>query len=92
MLVLSTVSFLVGTVLARRFNVVVLIPAVAIVLALALGIGISNAFSAWSIVAMAVAATTSLQIGYLIGLSIHDLLAAASSRRAPATSARHPAR
>ena len=62
------------------------------ILALALGIGISNAFSAWSIVAMGVAAATSLQIGYLIGLSVHDLLAAVSSKPAPSTSARNPAR
>jgi hypothetical protein len=40
----------------------------------------------------AATAATSMQIGYLIGMSIHGLLAAASSRSAPSTSARHPAR
>ena len=92
MLVLSTVSFLIGAALARRFNVLVLTPAVAIVVTLAVGIGDTNAPTAWSIVAMAAAAATSMQVGYLIGISIHDVLAAASSRSAASTAARHPAR
>ena len=92
MLVLSTVSFLVGAVLAQRFKIMVLIPAVATVLTLAVGLGVANAYTFWSIVVTAATAATSMQIGYLIGISIHDFLAAASSRSAPSTSARHPAR
>ena len=92
MLVLSTVSFLVGALLAQRLKIMVLIPAVATVLTLAVGIGVTNAHTAWSIVLTAVTAATSMQIGYLIGISVHGVLAAASSRSAPATSARHPAR
>ena len=93
MLMLSTVSFLIGAALARRFNFIVLIPAVAIVLTLAVGIDVANPPTAWSIVAMAAATATSMQIGYLLGLSIRDVLAAgASSRSAPSSSARHTAR
>lgn len=92
MLVLSTVSFLVGAALAQRFKIMVLIPAVATVLTLAVGIGVTNAYTFWSIVVTAATAATSMQIGYLIGMSIHGLLAAASSRSAPSTSARHSAR
>ena len=92
MLVLSTVSFFVGAVLAQRFKIMVLVPAVATVLTLAVGIGVTNALTAWSIVLTAAATATSMQIGYLIGISIHDVLAAASSSSAPSTSARHPAR
>jgi len=92
-LMLSTVSFLIGAALARRFNFIVLIPAVAIVLTLAVGIDVANPPTAWSIVAMAAATATSMQIGYLLGLSIRDVLAAgASSRSAPSSSARHTAR
>jgi hypothetical protein len=91
-LVLSTVSFLVGAALAQRFKIMVLIPAVATVLTLAVGIGVTNAYTSWSIVVTAATAATSVQIGYLIGMSIHGLLAAASSRSAPSTSARHSAR
>jgi predicted neutral ceramidase superfamily lipid hydrolase len=91
-LVLSTLSFLVGAALAQRFKIMVLIPAVATVLTLAVGIGLTNAYTSWSIVVTAATAATSMQIGYLIGMSIHGLLAAASSRSAPSTSARHSAR
>jgi hypothetical protein len=62
------------------------------VLTLAVGIGLTNAYTSWSIVVTAATAATSMQIGYLIGMSIHGLLAAASSRSAPSTSARHSAR
>ena len=92
MLVLSTVSFLVGAALAQRYTIMVLLPAVATVLTLAVGIGVTNAYTFWSIVVTAATAATSMQIGYLIGMSIHGLLAAASSRPAPSTTGRHPAR
>lgn len=92
MLVLSTVSFMVGAALAQRFKIMVLVPAVATVLTVAVGIGATNAYTAWSIVVTAVIAATSMQIGYLIGMSIHGLLAGASSRSTPSTPARHPAR
>ena len=91
-LVLSTVSFVVGAALAQRFKIMVLVPAVATVLTVAVGIGATNAYTAWSIVVTAVIAATSMQIGYLIGMSIHGLLAGASSRSAPSTPVRHPAR
>lgn len=92
MLALSTVSFLVGAALAQRYTIMVLLPAVAAVLTLAVGIGVTNAYTFWSIVVTAATAATSMQIGYLIGMSIHGLLAAASSRPAPSTSGQHPAR
>ena len=92
MLVLSTVSFLVGAALAQRYTIMVLLPAVATVLTLAVGIGVTNAYTFWSIVVTAATAATSMQIGYLIGMSLHGLLAAASSRPAPSTSGRHPVR
>ena len=92
MLVLSTVSFLVGAALAQRYTIMVLLPAVATVLTLAVGIGVTNAYTFWSIVVTAATAATSMQIGYLIGMSIHGLLAAASSRPAPSTTGRHAAR
>jgi hypothetical protein len=90
-LVLSTVSFLVGAALAQRYTIMILLPAVAAVLTLAVGIGVTNASTFWSIVVTAATAATSMQIGYLIGMSIHGLLAAGSSSSAP-SSARHPAR
>lgn len=91
MLVLSTVSFLIGAALARRFNIFALVPAAAIVLAVAAGIS-SDSSTAWSIVAMAAATAVSMQIGYLVGMSIQEIMTAASSRSAPSAPVRHPAR
>lgn len=98
MILLSMVSFLVGALLGQRFKVMVLMPAITIVLVLAVGTGVTLDYTAWSIVLTAAAASTSLQIGYLIGIGIHHvLMAALSSRSSPLTShtgstpARHPA-
>ena len=98
MILLSMVSLLVGALLGQRFKVMVLMPATPIVLILAVGTGVAHAQTAWSIVLMAAAAAISMQIGYLVGIGIHHILAAALSRSSPptsltaSTSARHPAR
>jgi membrane protein DedA with SNARE-associated domain len=99
MIILSVVSLLVGAVLGQRFKVMALMPATAIVLVLAVATGVTQAQTAWSIVLMVAAAATSMQIGYLIGIGIRHVLAAAlSSRSSPltsptvSTSARLPAR
>jgi membrane protein DedA with SNARE-associated domain len=93
-MILSMISLLVGALLGQRFKVMVLMPATAILLILAVGIGVTHAQTAWSIVLMAAAAATSMQIGYLIGIGIHHVLAAAwssrsSPRASPTASARH---
>jgi membrane protein DedA with SNARE-associated domain len=99
MIILSTISLLVGALLGQRFRVMVLMPATAIVLLIAVGTGATHVYTAWSIILMAVAAATSMQIGYLIGIGVHHVLAAALSRRSPSlvsptasTPARHSAR
>jgi|ERR1700694_1226756 len=99
MMTFSMVSLLVGAVLGQRFQVIVLVPAVAIALVLAIGTGVTHGDTGWSIVLMAAAAATSVQIGYLIGIGIFHVLAAALTRRSSpltfptrSTSARHPAR
>jgi membrane protein DedA with SNARE-associated domain len=98
-MILSMISLLVGALLGQRFKVMVLMPATAILLVLAVGIGVTHAHTAWWIVLMAAAAATSMQIGYLIGIGVRHVLAAAWSRRSsrltsPTASspARQPAR
>jgi hypothetical protein len=81
MMTLSMISLLVGAVLGQRFKIIVLIPAFAIVLVLAVGTGVAQAQTAWSIVLTAAAAATCLQIGYLVGIGVHHVLAAALSKR-----------
>ena len=97
MMILLMVSLLVGAVLGQRFKVLVLIPATAIVLVLAVATGVTQAQTVWSIILMAAAAATSMQIGYLIGIGIRHVLGAVWSSRSspltsPTTSARQPAR
>jgi hypothetical protein len=97
MITLSMISFLFGAALGQRFNVVVLIPAMAIVLALSVGAGVTHAQPAWWIVLMAATDVICLQFGYFAGIGIRHYLVAASSRGSspltPAeTSARHAAR
>lgn len=99
MILLSMVSLLVGALLGQRFKVMVLFPATVIVLVIAVGIGVGHARMAWSIVLMAAAAATSMQIGYLIGIGVHHVLAAALWRGSQSlatpresTPVRHPAR
>lgn len=98
MMILSMISLLVGAALGQRFKVMVLMPATAIVLVLAAVAGITQGQTAWSIVLMAAAAATSMQMGYLIGIGTRHVLAAVrSSRSSPltsptASSARQPAR
>jgi hypothetical protein len=95
MMTLSMISFLVGTVLGQRFKIVVLIPVFAIVLVFAVGTGIALAQTAWWVVLMATAAVTCLQIGYLFGIGVHHVLAAALSRKSsslsPTTTSARPA-
>jgi hypothetical protein len=95
MMMLSVVSLLVGAVLAQRFKVLVLMPATAVVLVLAVGTGATQARTDWSLVLMATAAVTCLQIGYLVGIGVHHVLAAALSRRSsprtPTTTSARPA-
>jgi hypothetical protein len=98
-IILTMVSFLVGAVLGQHFRVMILMPAIVIVLIVAVVTGVTHAHAAWSIVLMAVASATSIQIGYLVGIGIRHLLAVAPSSRSsslpPHTasmSARHPAR
>ena len=99
MIILSMVSLLIGAVLGQGFKVMVLMPATVIVLVLAIGTGATHAHTVWMIVLMTAATATSMQIGYLIGIGIRHLVAAALSSRSSSlnstvesTAARHPAR
>jgi hypothetical protein len=75
MIAASMISFLFGAVLGQRFNVVVLVPAVAIVLVLSFGVGFAHAQTAWWIVRMAAAGAICLQFGYFAGITARHFLA-----------------
>ena len=97
MITISMISFLFGAALGQRFNVVVLMPAMAIVLVLSVGAEVTHAQSAWWIVLIAASAATCLQFGYFAGIGIRHFLVAAPSQGSSSltpdeTSARHAAR
>ncbi len=81
----ALISLLIGMMLGQRFKVLVLMPAIAIALVIAVGAGVARADPLWSIVLIAAATATSLQIGYLVGIGIRDVFVAAPTR-SPITS------
>lgn len=68
MLLLATISLLVGAVLAQRFKIMILIPATGIMLVVAVGAGVAQAHTVWWTILMIAAAGASMQVGYIIGL------------------------
>ncbi len=75
------VCLLAGLLLGQRFKVLVLIPAALVAIAFAF----AAAQSHWPI-ALAAAATVSLQVGYLLGLVVRYILAGLHSNSSPARS------
>ena len=73
MLVFAILALLLGATLGQRFRVVVLVPALALT---AVG---AAAFvevkTGWHLIGAIFLATTSLQVGYLIGLAVRTVLA-----------------
>lgn len=97
MIATSMISFLFGAVLGQRFNVVVLVPAVAVVLFLSVGAAVTHPQVVWGIAKMAASAAICLQCGYFFGIIIQHFLLSApsqgtSSLAGAETSTRHAAR
>jgi hypothetical protein len=85
MMTSAMISLLVGMVLGQRFKFPVLMPTIAIALVLAIGAGIARGDTVWRIVFMAAAAAASLQIGYIVGIGIRQVMVAARQNRSTAT-------
>jgi hypothetical protein len=81
---LLLICLLAGAVLAQRFNVLVLIPAMAFVLPAATGAAYAGTLR--QIIGAAVFALISLQVGYVAGAGIRQLMAAAGTSRLHAAS------
>jgi len=65
---------LLGLLLGQQFKVLILVPATAVVAALTIFVDISRGDTFWLIAIMVVVGIVSLQIGYLLGIGIHELL------------------
>jgi hypothetical protein len=79
-MLLAIFMLLVGAALGQRFAVLVLVPAVLVTLGVAIGLGIARAQGPGTIVLVTVAAIACLQIGYLLGLGIRQLIQGRASR------------
>ena len=88
---LAIISILAGTALGLRYNVFILVPAVASALVFAMIVGIARADHFWSIVLAMVGSGTTIQFGYLAGIAIRATVGSvillphpqAAQRRAP---------
>jgi len=97
MIAASIISFLCGAVLGQRFNVLVLVPAIAIVFTLSVIAGFAHPQGAWWIIRMAASGAICLQCGYFFGIVIRHFLATepleeTSPLVSAETSTRHAAR
>ena len=70
----SIVCLLAGLVLGQRFKVLVLVPATGLMVVLTVGGGLAGGYAFRFLVFVAVAAAVSLQVGYLLGPGIHQVL------------------
>jgi hypothetical protein len=79
-MLLAIFMFLVGAVLGQRFTVFVLVPAILVTLGVAIGLGIVRAQTPGTIALVTIAAIACLQIGYLLGLGMRQLVQSRASR------------
>jgi len=84
-MVFLIVCLLVGCGLGLRFKVLVLIPVVTLAVAFAVVGRVAGGDAFWAAL-MAVAATVSLQTGYLIGLGVRYLVVGAYANHLPGSS------
>jgi predicted neutral ceramidase superfamily lipid hydrolase len=75
MMILALISLLAGAALGMRFKVLVLVPAIGFILLVAAGTGLGRGDSLGTVLLMAAAAVTSLQIGYFGGGIIRYVMA-----------------
>jgi hypothetical protein len=79
-MLLAIFMLLVGAVLGQRFTVLVVVPATLVTLGVAIGLGIARAQAPGTIALVTVAAVACLQVGYLLGLGIRQLIQGRPSR------------
>ncbi len=95
-MLLAIFMFVVGAALAQRFAVLVLVPAIMVGLGISIGLGVARAQAPGTIILVTIAAIACLQIGYLLGVAIRQLIQSRASRLrsssfADSSQARRPA-
>ena len=96
MIWLAIVSLMAGALLARRFKIIVLVPATLVVVLLATGAGLAQTRGVWPTLLMIAVVSICIQTGYFVGMLIcHGwaaLLGCRLSSFSDPTSARGPVR
>ena len=87
---ISIVCLLAGLVLGQRFKVLVLVPATGLMVVLTVVGSLAGGYALRFLVFVAVAAAVSLQVGYLLGLGIHQVLFGIRAIRTNANSVADP--
>lgn len=89
-MLIAVISLLAGMVLGQRFKVLALLPAIGLLAIVCVGSGMAQGESLSATALTAIAAIVSVQLGYLLGLSIRHLLATMHASRLRATSFANP--
>ncbi len=74
MLTSTIIGLLIGMVLAQRFKVLALFPAIALILFFAIGIAMVRSDAGWTIGLTAIVTIVGLQMGYLFGIGIRHIM------------------
>lgn len=74
MIMPALISLLVGMLVAQRFKVLSLLPVIPLSAVFTIAVGAAHAEADWFIVATTALAIVTLQVGYLLGLAVHQLM------------------
>jgi membrane protein DedA with SNARE-associated domain len=85
MIWLSTVSLVIGALLARHFTVIALAPATMVIVVASIAIGQMYSTDIWSMVSTITVASVGIQIGYFVGILILNNNLAFFQKRAPSS-------
>jgi hypothetical protein len=81
MLQIATISVLIGMVLGQRFKVLVLVPLLLLTLFAAVIAACARLEPGWTIAETAGSVIVGLQVGYVLGLSVRQLMVRVRARR-----------
>ncbi len=90
MVAAALISLLAGMVLAQRFKVLILLPVMLLTLVIALSTAIAGTDGAWTAGLTAALIILGLQVGYLLGLGLRQVMVLTRATRRQPASLRSP--
>jgi len=91
MIISALIGLLVGMLVAQRFTVLILIPILFLSIFFVITIGVARGERFWTVALASVITVIAVQIGYLLGMAIHQLLVVARTNRMQPLQRRRPA-